>query len=339
MNKLIELKFGRRDRKGNYKPNKRVQYPPVFVWPLQPLAAAKWLIAIPGYFLPWNTLYVIIGLLVWFALSPPLALYADPNFGLGVILFLRNSLLVALYFGAFHYHLYIRRAQNSEFKFNPHWPSKKSKQFMFNNQTIDNVILTFLSGVTIWTAFEMGILWIAANNFITLINPSESLFYFFSMIFLIHFWRDLHFYLIHRIIHFRPLYNIAHRIHHKNTNPGPWSGLAMHPIEHVFYFSCALLYLFFPFHPAFVIVTLVHAGLSPAPGHVGFERIKISEKDSFDSDSHAHYLHHKYFECNYADGILPLDRWFGTLHDGSRETHERLRARLKEKSKAKIDRL
>ncbi|MDE0782115.1 MAG: sterol desaturase family protein, partial [Planktomarina sp.] len=53
-------------------------------------------------------------------------------------------------------------------------------------------------------------------------------------------------------------------------------------------------------------------------------------------DSYAHYLHHKYFECNYADGILPLDKWFGTFHDGSEEAQERLRHRLKEKNKKAI---
>ena len=336
MNEVTESKFGHRDPKGNYKPYKRVGYPPIFIWPAQPLAAVKWIVSIPGYFLPWNTLYVYIGLLTWFFLSPPLEDYASPSIKLALLIFLRNSFLVALYFGAFHYRLYIKRTQNSEFKFNPRWPSSNSKQFIFSNQNIDNIILTFFSGVTIWTAFELGILWVAANNLIEVINIDQSLFYFISMIFLIHLWRDLHFYVIHRLIHFQPFYSLAHRIHHKNTNPGPWSGLAMHPIEHLFYFSCALLYLIFPFHPAFIIIALVHAGLSPAPGHVGFDRIKFANGDGFDADSYAHYLHHKYFECNYADGILPLDRWFGTLHDGSKEAHDRLRERLKEKSRLKI---
>jgi len=61
------------------------------------------------------------------------------------------------------------------------------------------------------------------------------------------------------------------------------------------------------------------------------KRITTSEDRTFSSDSYAHYLHHKYFECNYADGILPLDKWFGTFHDGSEEAQERLRYRLKEK--------
>lgn len=329
---MTESDFGTRDEKGHYSPNKRVGYPPVFVWPPKPISAFRWVFALPGYFLPWNIFYVVVGLAAWFWLSPPLEAYATPNPVVFLLAFLRNSLLVGLYFGAFHYRLYMRRTQGVDYKFNPRWPSENSKKFMFGSQNLDNIVLTFASGVTIWTAFEVGILWLAANGHVTVIDARENLIYFVAMVLLVHLWRDLHFYVIHRLIHVKPLYAIAHKVHHKNINPGPWSGLAMHPIEHVFYFSCALLYLLFPFHPAFVVVTLVHAGLSPAPGHAGFERVKVGKDGkSFDVDSYAHYLHHKHFECNYADGILPLDRWFGTLHDGSEEAQQRLRKRLREK--------
>jgi sterol desaturase/sphingolipid hydroxylase (fatty acid hydroxylase superfamily) len=228
--------------------------------------------------------------------------------------------------------LYIQRKQDIFFKFNPLWPQTDSKKFMFGSQNLDNIILTFGSGVTIWTAFEVGILYLAANGFMNLVSPVDHPVFFFVMIFTIHFWRDLHFYLVHRLIHWGPLYRLAHNVHHKNINPGPWSGLAMHPVEHMLYFSCALLYLFFPFHPAFSVIALMHAGLSPAPGHAGFERIALDDGRSLDLDCYAHYLHHKYFECNYADGILPLDKWFGTFHDGSLQAQEKMRHRLKEKS-------
>ena len=329
---MAESNYGSRDKRGHYRPHKRVGYPPIFIWPLQPRAALKWVFAVPGYLVPWNVFYICVGVLSWFLLSPPLEAYAKISFQTFFLVFLKNSALVALYFGAFHYRLYTRRSQDTDFKFNPRWPAAKSKQFLFNDQNLDNIFLTFFSGVTIWSSFELGLLWFAANGYVSVLSVKENWIYFIVMLLLIHLWRDLHFYLVHRLIHFEPLYSLAHRIHHKNINPGPWSGLAMHPIEHIFYFSCAVLYLFFPFHPAFIIVTLVHAGLSPAPGHVGFDRIKLGKGESFDPDSYAHYLHHKYFECNYADGILPLDRWFGTFHDGSDEAQTRLKDRLKEKN-------
>ena len=79
-------------------------------------------------------------------------------------------------------------------------------------------------------------------------------------------------------------------------------------------------------------MTLVHEGLSPAPGNAGFERIKADDETSFDIDSYAHYLHHKYFEVNYgADGLIPLDKWFGLWHDGSKEADEQMKERFRKK--------
>ncbi len=53
-----------------------------------------------------------------------------------------------------------------------------------------------------------------------------------------------------------------------------------------------------------------------------------------------HYLHHKYFECNYgADGVFPMDKWFGTFHDGTKDSQarmdERFLARAAHKAAAK----
>jgi lathosterol oxidase len=45
------------------------------------------------------------------------------------------------------------------------------------------------------------------------------------------FWRTVHFYAVHRLIHSRFLYKNVHYLHHRSRNPAPWSGLSMHPIE------------------------------------------------------------------------------------------------------------
>jgi sterol desaturase/sphingolipid hydroxylase (fatty acid hydroxylase superfamily) len=50
-----------------------------------------------------------------------------------------------------------------------------------------------------------------------------------------------------------------------------------------------------------------------------------------DTHAFAHYLHHKYFEVNYADGSLPLDKWFGTWHDGTKEGQVLMDARWEKK--------
>ncbi len=42
-----------------------------------------------------------------------------------------------------------------------------------------------------------------------------------------------------------------------------------------------------------------------------------------------HHLHHRYFECNYGSEEIPMDRWFGSFHDGTSEATQRIRARKK----------
>jgi sterol desaturase/sphingolipid hydroxylase (fatty acid hydroxylase superfamily) len=101
----------------------------------------------------------------------------------------------------------------------------------------------------------------------------------------------------------------------------------MHPVEHILYFSGVLVHWIVPSHPVHALFQLIHAGLSPAVGHAGFDRIRLG-RGAFQTESYAHYLHHKYFECNYADGTIPLDRWFGTFHDGSEEAHEAMNRRF-----------
>ena len=58
------------------------------------------------------------------------------------------------------------------------------------------------------------------------------------------------------------------------------------------------------------------------------ERV-IKKNKSFNASFYAHYLHHKYFEVNYADGIFPLDKLFGTFHDGTVEGDKIFRERRK----------
>ena len=50
-----------------------------------------------------------------------------------------------------------------------------------------------------------------------------------------------------------------------------------------------------------------------------------------DSHAYTHYLHHKYFEVNYGDGLVPLDKVFGTWHDGTKEADEQMKARFRKK--------
>ena len=64
---------------------------------------------------------------------------------------------------------------------------------------------------------------------------------------------------------------------------------------------------------------------------MGFDRLAVGDKASMDISYYAHYLHHKYFEVNYADGMLPIDKWIGTWHDGTKAGDSIMQERFKKK--------
>jgi len=120
-------------------------------------------------------------------------------------------------------------------------------------------------------------------------------------------WRGLHFYTAHRFIHIRAVYKFVHSLHHRNTDPNPWSGLAMHPIEHMYYYSCVGPHLFLSASPLLLLFNGMHLLLSPACSHSGWE-------DHWQSDQF-HFVHHARFECNYGGSHDFLDKMFGTFYD------------------------
>jgi len=133
------------------------------------------------------------------------------------------------------------------------------------------------------------------------------------------YWREFHFYWIHRAMH--PwwsnklglkdgdvgafLYRYFHSLHHKSYNPGPWSGLAMHPVEHLIYYTCTLLPLVVTMHPMHFLYAKFHADIAPIGGHDGFA--------DPGGDADYHYIHHAKFDGNYGVPLINFDKLFGTF--------------------------
>jgi len=326
---MNESDYGREDARGYWAPDKLIDYGPVFDWPPRPGALARFFFGYPGYFLPSNGLYALLAVVIWIWLTPSLETMATLSPGWVLTVLARNLVLATVFIGAWHVWLYTFRKQGKVTKYNRDWPDVASSKFTFNDQTRDNMFWSLASGVPIWTAYEMLLLWGYARGTVPMITPSESPLIFFLLFLVIPIIHEAGFFVAHRLLHWPPLYRIAHAVHHRNTNPGPWSGLSMHPLEHLLYFAPTLLFLVIPSHPLHVINLISRLGLAPSQGHTGFDRIAFGRKGSVDSSYYAHYLHHRYFEVNYADGMIPLDRWFGSFHDGSPEAHERMLERRK----------
>lgn len=168
------------------------------------------------------------------------------------------------------------------------------------------------SGIAIWTVFEnvFAFLWATGRlpyipDMISFSTPL-GLLSFISVLMGIPLWRSIHFYFAHRFLHYTPLYKQVHSLHHRNTDIEPFSGLCMHPVEHLYYFACILPSLVLYCSPFAIAWNGMHLLLSPAASHSGYE-------DHFQSDIF-HYLHHRYFECNYAGSDAAfMDITFGTF--------------------------
>jgi sterol desaturase/sphingolipid hydroxylase (fatty acid hydroxylase superfamily) len=321
-----------RERRGGWQPPDAAFTPAVFVWPPEPLRALKSIFGFPGYLWPWNALYTVIALLTWRFLTPDIGHMKVLSPASVMTLYVCNLTLLLLVVGAWHLRLYVLRAQQSRYKYHARWPARDDHKFLFGDQVRDNIFWTITSAVPIWTGYEVLLFWAQANGYAPYVSWQTHPLYCVALWFLMPLYKEVHFYAVHRLIHWPPLYRTVHRIHHKNVNVGPWSGLAMHPVEHLLYFSGVLLYWIVPAHPFHILLQLQETAFSPSQGHAGFGRVELGGQRTFDNDHYVHYLHHKYFEVNYGgDQFVPLDRWFGTFHDGSRHAHEAMMRRVRDR--------
>ena len=188
--------------------------------------------------------------------------------------------------------------------------------------------MTFAAGVPIMTAYEVLVLWLFASGRVPWLPFAEHPVWLVGFGLLVPVIHELHFYLIHRLIHTPVLFRRVHRLHHKNVNPTPFSSLSMHPVEHVLYFSGVLIHLVLPSNPLLALYHLYFAGYGAVVGHIGFDKMVLSDGRSVDTHAYNHYLHHKYFEVNYSESTVPFDRLFGTFHDGTKEADVAMRARV-----------
>ncbi len=330
---MDDQQFGTRNKRGDFAPTAALEPAPVFVWPPRPLQFLAWL---PHYFLPWNAVFFVLGAVMWFYLTPSKDTLQTLAWPWVTFILLRNAVLVFALYGAMELRLYVLRKQGNRFKFNGAFPADKpSDVFMFKSQNTDNIIRTFGTGVPIWTAYEVGMLYAWAHGWGPWAMFADHPVALIALGLLIPAFHEAHFYCIHRLIHTPVLYKWVHSVHHNSVNPSPWSSLSMHPVEHLLYFSDVLIHLVLPSHPLLMLYHLQVTGTGAVVGHIGFDKIEAGGT-AVDAHAYAHYLHHKYFEVNYADGLMPFDRIFGTWHDGTTAGEARMDARYEAK-KARVN--
>lgn len=293
-----------------------VIFSPVFSWPVNLLTifltlSTRWVSLTRTMF------FLVIALGVYNFLLPTSAVMADLSVDWILITLARNTALMIIVAGSLHLYLFTFFKQGMNLKFDRRQSMDKHKRFNFGNQVHDNIFWCLISGVPIWTAYEVLYFWGVANGSITALYFSDNTVTFFIWLLILPVFNSTHFYVIHRLLHWPPLYELAHRLHHRNIQIGPWSGMSMHPVEHILYISSVLIHFVIPTHPVLVLIHLYLRCLTPAFSHAGFEKLLVKGKSITEAADFHHQLHHKYFDCNYGNVEVPLDRWLNTLHDGT----------------------
>ena len=299
---------------------------PLFSLPFKPVATIKWYTSTwlrPGIY----SVCILLALTIYYGLLPETDRMKELQAGWIFQVWLRNLILILLFTGGLHIYLYKFRMQNNELKFEERDLNRKSNLYKFNNQVLDNMFWTLVSGVMIWTGYEVLFYWAYANMYIPRIIPIENPVWFVLMFVLIPIWSSFHFYWTHRLLHWPPLYKLAHSLHHRNVNIGPWSGISMHPIEHIIYFSTLAIHFVVASHPLHFLFHGYFQAISPALSHSGYEGLQIGGKNRMKLGDFFHQLHHKYYKCNYGTIEMPWDRWFNSFHDGTEEAMQRIRKR------------
>lgn len=321
---------GTRNKRGDWAPNRRSEVAPLWAWPPRLLKVLAWL---PGYVWPWNAFHMATALLWWFFVVPEVDTLKTLGWGWPALLLAANWVGSLVWYGAFEWRLYRQRAQGSRFKFHHKFPSESpSDVFWFKSQNLDNFLRSFLISIPLWTLVQVIFLWCWANGIGAWLTWDEHPVWLTLLVLLSPAIHEVHFYAIHRLIHTPTLYKWVHSVHHNSVNPSPWSSLSMHPVEAYAYHAVALWHLVIPSHPIVAMFQLHAAGFGAINGHIGFERIELGGEQSMQSHAYLHYLHHKHFEVNFGgDGLVPLDLWLGTWHDGSKDGDRQMQARHERK--------
>lgn len=314
----------------NHIPDVPVNVSPLFSWPPRPSDALKWILN-SWFIITENLIVLVIASICFFWFQPSLQQAQTLSLGWIAQIYFRNFVLLAIVAGDLHLYFYTFTKQGQKLKYDPRPLTKSGRQFTLGGQVRDNMFWSLSSGVFFWTLYEVILFWAMANGWTPIIYWSENPVWFALLLVLTPIWISFHFYWIHRLLHWPPLYRVAHGLHHRNTNVGPWSGLSMHPLEHLLFFSSVLIHLIIPAHPLHILFHMQHQSLTAATSHTGFENLLIKDEKTLALGTFHHQLHHRYFEVNYGNLQMPWDKWFGSFHDGTPEAHERMKHRRSEK--------
>jgi hypothetical protein len=145
--------------------------------------------------------YWLFAVFVWAYLWPSFETARELSAGWMAAIVLRNLAVELVWYGGYHYLLYVRLVAPTEAKFNPKFPKAQQHRTDMFWTTI---------GFLINSAVEIGMLRLWATGRIPLLDPVQHPWWCLLWIPLVPMTQDVHFFFNHRMLHFKPLYKWVH---------------------------------------------------------------------------------------------------------------------------------
>ena len=141
--------------------------------------------------------------------------------------------------------------------------------------------------------------------------------YFFASILLMLIIHDTYFYWAHRFMHWKPVYQFIHKVHHESVDTTPYTAFSFHPLEAIVEYGIIPVFVFlFPTHFYSLLAFQIFMTVFNVIGHIGYEiypknwiRIPFLK---FKTTGVHHNLHHSKFNGNYGLYFTWWDKWMGT---------------------------
>ena len=148
----------------NYAPDLPIKTAPYFNWPPNPKHIISWLIE-RWFPITERGLLVCLAVFIWVFATPALERCKTLQIGWMAEIYFRNFIIMCLVAGGAHLYLYTFSKQQKLLKFDAKDLKKNNSLFNFKNQVWDNMFWSLASGVTVWSMYEIIIMWGFANGY------------------------------------------------------------------------------------------------------------------------------------------------------------------------------
>jgi lathosterol oxidase len=218
-----------------------------------------------------------------------------------------------LFTGTFYLFFYV-------WKNRKYWYSKIQQRYPEKKHIIHEIKYSFFT-MLIFGVIILLVIWAAKHGLTRVYEPVDKygyFYYFFSIVLMI-VLHDTYFYWTHRMLHWRPLFKLAHKTHHLSVNPTPFAAYAFHPVEALVEIGIIPLIAFtIPHHSSAITIFSLYALLLNVLGHLGYELFPkgfASHKlFKWHNTATHHNMHHRLVKCNYGLYFNFWDRLMHTNH-------------------------